>query len=303
MNNKSYNIVLNIFKLLCSMGVGYVAGMLIIGIAHRCCNVTMTLESRQFLLFSQAMITVGTFIVGPLGYWYFVKKQGMGYFFIGEQRYIQFILLTLALILVTMLVNTYFVYWNLQLQFPTWLSEVERWVKEKEAILKHFTDLLTTFSSWKDLGVSMIVMGLIPALGEEIVFRGMLQPMLSKRCHSQGAIWITAFIFSAIHLQFYGFLPRLLLGALFGYLYSWTKNLIYPIVAHFLNNSFTLLLLFMSQHTAYKASEENPLLPIPLFIVCVMLWIAIILYIYKATRYLNHPAFAEDANTLDSRNT
>lgn len=288
MNHTSNNIALDILRLICSMAIGYVIGMLAIVALVACHLLDATGESRQFLLLSQAILTTGIFIIGPVGYWCFVKKKSIWSFFAGEQRYLQFTLLTVALMLVTLFVNTYFVYWNLQLQFPAWLSKVGDWVKAKEESLKHLTHLLSTFSSWQDLGTGIIVMSLIPAIGEELVFRGIVQSLLRQRCNSHVAIWVTAFIFSAIHLQFYGFLPRFLLGALFGYLYTWTQHLIYPIIAHCLNNSFTLILLFMNQHTSYTFSEEHHLLPLPIFMVCLLLMLAISVFIYQQTKYLRH---------------
>jgi membrane protease YdiL (CAAX protease family) len=207
----------------------------------------------------------------------------------GEQRYVRFILLTTALILIAMLANTFFIYWNLRLKFPYWLAEFEHWAQAKEEALRKLTNLLTTFSSWRDLGIAIIGIGIIPAIGEELVFRGILQSMLARHTnHTHVAIWVSAFIFSAIHLQIYGFLPRFLLGALFGYLYAWTQNLAYPILAHFLNNSLTLIVLFMQQRAPQSFSEEQQLLPIPLLITSTLIGILLIIHIYKQTRYLHH---------------
>jgi len=70
-------------------------------------------------------------------------------------------------------------------------------------------------------------------------------------------IWLTAIIFSAIHVQFYGFLPRLFLGALFGYMYHYTGSLIYPILAHILNNSLTLLAVYLSNQGHLSIDMES----------------------------------------------
>lgn len=270
------------------MALGFLIGTLTIMILLSCHLLDAAREYRQFLLFSQALASIGIFIVGPLGYWCGVKKQGIGSFFAGEQRYLQFTLLTVALMLVTIFVNTYFIYWNLQLQFPTWLGKAGDWLKAKEESLNQLFTLLFTFASWQDLVIGIIVVSLIPAIGEEFVFRGLIQSLLRQRCNSHVAIWVTAFIFSAIHLQFSGFLPCFLLGALFGYLYTWTQHLLYSIFAHFLNNSFTLILVFMHQHTAYTLSEERLLLPLPIFMICLLLMLAISSYIYQQTKYLRH---------------
>ena len=71
------------------------------------------------------------------------------------------------------------------------------------------------------------------------------------------AIWVSAFLFSAIHLQFFGFVPRLLLGVLFGYIYYWSGNLLYPVLAHFINNGFTLVMLYLYQIGITEMDIEN----------------------------------------------
>jgi len=288
MNRQSNNIFIDTLNLLCSMLIGYGAAMVTIAALLACNIFDSNGEPMRFLLFSHAIITIDIFIVGPLAYWHFVKKKVIYDFFYGEQRYLQFGLLTAALIVVTMLVNTYFVYWNLQLKLPACLSEIELWIKAKEAGLKHLTNLLTTFSSWQDLGMGIIVLCLIPAIGEEVVFRGLLQSMFNQRFYSHFSILVTAFIFSVIHLQFYGFIPRFLLGALFGYIYNWTQNLFYPILAHFLNNSLTLILSFIQQHSSHKFDAEHQLLPLPIFISCLLISFRIGSYIYQKTQYLRH---------------
>jgi len=106
----------------------------------------------------------------------------------------------------------------------------------------------------------LLVIAVIPALGEEVLFRGVLQNIFQKSFgHTQphAAIWLAAFVFSAIHLQFYGLVPRMLLGALFGYLYVWSGNLWYPIVAHFANNSITLLAIFLYHQGATDTNIES----------------------------------------------
>ena len=91
-------------------------------------------------------------------------------------------------------------------------------------------------------------MALLPALAEELSFRGTLQQIICKGQSDQipstkvhVAIWITAFIFSAIHMQFYGFVPRMLMGAMFGYIFVWTGSLWVPMTMHFVNNGLAVL--------------------------------------------------------------
>jgi membrane protease YdiL (CAAX protease family) len=106
--------------------------------------------------------------------------------------------------------------------------------------------------------VGMFVIAVLPAVGEELVFRGIVQRRLYTLVRNPHvAIWTAALAFSAIHVQFFGFFPRLLLGALFGYLYYWSGNLWYPIFAHFVNNGFTLLMLYLHQQGSVEMDIES----------------------------------------------
>jgi membrane protease YdiL (CAAX protease family) len=130
--------------------------------------------------------------------------------------------------------------------FPGFLGGFEDWAREKEEELKLVTEFLTEFNSFNQFIIVFIIVAVIPAIGEELIFRGILQNKLHiyfKNIHL--AIIVTAILFSGFHLQFFGFVPRLFLGILFGYLYYWSGNLWYPIFGHFINNGFTLTLIYL----------------------------------------------------------
>ena len=159
--------------------------------------------------------------------------------------------INLGLILVMtvggMLFNGFLVYWNSHLVLPSNLAPLEQWMREMETQLMELTRFLTDFQSISELLVGILVIGVLAGIGEEVFFRGVIQPKLQGYLRSpHWGIWLTAIIFSAIHVQFYGFLPRLFLGALFGYMYHYTGSLFYPILAHILNNSLTLLAVYLS---------------------------------------------------------
>lgn len=132
---------------------------------------------------------------------------------------------------------------NNRIVLPECLSSLEHFFRqmEEEAAL-----LTKRFMQADNVWVMMINMGLmavLPALAEEMSFRGVLQQLLGGRRHV--AIWLTAVIFSAIHMQFYGFIPRMLMGALFGYVFVWTGSLWVPIVMHFVNNGMAVLVYYI----------------------------------------------------------
>jgi membrane protease YdiL (CAAX protease family) len=130
------------------------------------------------------------------------------------------------------------------------LEEMLMPLEEQATVL---TDFLLNMSSGKDLFINLIVMAAIPAVCEELAFRGVIQSSLSKAFNNiHVGIWVSAFIFSAIHMQFYGFLPRLALGAVLGYLLIWTGSMWAPILAHFTNNAFAVVERYIYQKTGIE---------------------------------------------------
>ncbi len=200
-----------------------------------------------FLLISSALFS---FSFLPAAYLYFIQKQTPTAYFAPEQRLLPVaVLLTMLLVLVCMPVNALLMEWNKHLQLPDWLAWLENQLQLREQKGEHLTTLLTTFTSpWQFL-VGFLVIAIIPAFGEEFFFRGIIQTnlvSLSKNKHV--AIVCTGFLFSFLHFQFYGFLPRMLQGVLFGYLFYWSKNLFYPIIAHLTNNGVMVVLYYFWQH-------------------------------------------------------
>jgi membrane protease YdiL (CAAX protease family) len=103
-----------------------------------------------------------------------------------------------------------------------------------------------------------LLIAVLPAIGEELMFRGVIQRLLTVQFKNyHWGIWGSAFLFSAIHFQFYGFLPRMLLGALFGYMLVYTGSIVYPMIAHFVNNFASLLLAYLIQHGKIPEEIDN----------------------------------------------
>ncbi|MGB3801158.1 MAG: CPBP family intramembrane glutamic endopeptidase [Lewinella sp.] len=136
-------------------------------------------------------------------------------------------------------------YLNLQLDLPEWMVQSE---EQSNAVLAS----VLRIESEMELVVALLTVAVIPAVAEELMFRGLLQGQLLRRIMSEtAAIWAAAAIFSAIHLEFAGFFPRLLLGALLGYSYRWTGSLLIPLVLHFLFNGLQVV-------NTYVAGEFVP---------------------------------------------
>jgi hypothetical protein len=172
--------------------------------------------------------------------------------------------------------------WNMTFEFPESMKIFGDWARGQEDKLAEMTRFLTHFESFGAFLFGLLVIAVIPAIGEEFVFRGLIQNELwrgGKNIHI--AIWVSAFLFSAIHLQFFGFLPRLLLGALFGYLYYWSGNLLIPMIAHFFNNGFSLTMIYLqSLGVSNIDMEDETSAPFSLVAVCAVAVFAL-LYFFK----------------------
>ncbi len=136
---------------------------------------------------------------------------------------------------------------NESMSLPSWMSGLEQSMRALEDAAAETTKQLLDIHSVIELLACTFVVGLMAGLSEEILFRGaMLRTMQDSRLNTHVAVWIVAVLFSAFHMQFYGFIPRMLLGVWLGYLLVWTRSLWVPIIAHTLNNSTVVLFSYMT---------------------------------------------------------
>jgi len=127
---------------------------------------------------------------------------------------------------------------NSGMDLPDWLSGVEQWMKEKEDYATHLLDMLMTPDSFGAMILNILMIAVMPAIGEELIFRGVFQKIFQNLFNSAHiSVWVTSFLFSTIHFQFFGFVPRFILGLVFGYLFLWSKSLWLPVISHFTNNA------------------------------------------------------------------
>ncbi len=162
---------------------------------------------------------------------------------VNKQVSFKSILLVIAIMIISMPAMNYIIEWNESLSLPEGMANVEDWMRTSEQNAKNSITILMGGVSIIDLIMSILIIGIMTGFAEEILFRGTIQRLLqtSPLRNAHIAIWITAFIFSAIHLQFLGFFPRLLLGAFFGYLLWWSRSLWLPVIAHAFNNSMVVI--------------------------------------------------------------
>lgn len=139
--------------------------------------------------------------------------------------------------------------WNQNLTFPESMSGIVQTFKDLEAKSEDSINIMTSGNSTGILIVNIMIVGIFAGLGEELFFRGGLMRLLGgvKSIGTHKAIWISAIIFSALHLQFFGFVPRMLLGVFFGYLLAWSGSLWLPILMHIINNSIIVTFEWINQ--------------------------------------------------------
>jgi uncharacterized protein len=214
-------------------------------------------EIKLPLYILQGCATFIGLIIGPA---LFLKTQRKGLHIFFHDHGFQFIpiLLTVVVVIVFMAVNSVFIQWNAEMQLPEFLKWFEEWAREKEDSATELTKFITQFDSPIQVAIAMFVIALLPAFGEEIVFRGLIQNEFYRGTRNiHLSIWISAILFSAIHFQFFGFVPRMLLGALFGYLYYWSGSLSMAILAHFVNNGMSVIGIYFYQRGYFETDLES----------------------------------------------
>lgn len=170
-----------------------------------------------------------------------------------------------GMVILVMIVAMPFLEWvtlmNQKMIFPEFLKGIENWMRDKEDELMRTTFLLLKMDSIPELAANLFIVAFVPAVCEEFCFRAGFQRTFTRLFnHPHTAIWVSAFLFSAIHMQFYGFLPRFLLGAGFGYIYLYSRSIWYNILAHFLNNAYVICLAFYMQknHMDITKMDSTP---------------------------------------------
>ena len=182
---------------------------------------------------------------------------------------------------------------NSRMTLPPFLEGLERWMQSLETSAEAITNLLLADSSALALVSNLIVIAAGAAVAEEFFFRGALRRILGRHIRNPHAlIWIIAAIFSLVHFQFYGFIPRLLLGAWFGYLVWWSKSIWLAVFSHFINNGVAVI--GMSRPGLRDRSYFSGQIPggeLLFFILCSLVGLALFFFCLKRLRRLLRQGF------------
>jgi membrane protease YdiL (CAAX protease family) len=238
------------------------------------------------LLITQSAATLIGLIIFPLIHITAIERKNIPPFFPPQQNTLLSLFLVMAGGLSFMITISPLVEWNMNIDFPEFLAGFERWARQAEDQTAQLTKVMTNFTTTGDLIIGLVVIALLPAIGEELVFRGMFQNEFYRGTGNiHISIWISAIIFSAIHFQFYGFVPRVLLGGLFGYLYYWSGTLVVPMFGHFVNNAFGVIMIYLHRHDITDLNvEDNTAAPLPYVILNAVLTAGLLYYIWRHYR-------------------
>lgn len=229
----------------------YAIGMLAVLFSNGADMTSINAQNIGSFKWLQSWSSIGVFILPSLLFIYLTENS----FVIAGKFSRPQILISVCAMLFCLPIINFLAVWNEGIHLPEFLSGVESWMRASEAKSAVIMEYFLQMDSYADLLINLIVIAFIPAIGEEFLFRGVIQRGLTKwKNNPHFGIWISAFIFSALHMQFLGFLPRFLIGGFFGYLFLWSGSIWLPVIAHFINNALAVVLIFTS--SSALASKE-----------------------------------------------
>ncbi|MBL7138515.1 MAG: CPBP family intramembrane metalloprotease [Bacteroidales bacterium] len=215
-------------------------------------------KAISLLKYFQIIQEVGIFIVPPLLAAFLFVWKPFHFLKLQDPSRWQIWVLTTVIMGASIPVINQLIVLNEAMRLPEWLAGMEQWMLETE---EQAWELTEAFLNIKTLGgflLNLLMIAILPAIGEELLFRGLLQRLFHDWLGNiHVAIILAGLLFGAMHLQFYGFLPRTVLGILFGYLFFWSGSLWIPIFAHFLNNAVAVTVSFLQKQGMIGTSLEE----------------------------------------------
>lgn len=200
----------------------------------------------HFLKYFQVVNQIGFFILPAIFYAYLVNRNPVNYLKLNTKINVAYFFAAAILIVVSIPAINWLVEINEGMKLPAVLKGLENWMRDSENKTNELTETFLNVTTPIGLFVNLIIIALLAAVGEELLFRGViLQLFVEWFKNKHLAIIVSAILFSALHIQFYGFLPRMVLGILFGYIFIWSGSLWLPILLHFIFNGITVVAAYL----------------------------------------------------------
>lgn len=212
----------------------------------------------NLLKYIQGLNTTGLFIIPPFIIAYFMGQKAKIFLNLKfPNNYLTIIYAIVAMLISLPLIN-FLAEINAGLKLPEFLSSFEQKLREAEDNAQFVTDIFVNVETFNGYIVNMLVIAILPAIGEEFIFRGMFQKFfISWTKNKHLGILLAAILFSAFHFQFFGFLPRMLMGVFFGYLLVWSNSIWLPVIAHFINNAVAVTFFYLYNIEFIDVDIEN----------------------------------------------
>jgi membrane protease YdiL (CAAX protease family) len=200
-----------------------------------------------FLKVMQVILVAITFIVPVILFSSVIRSEKIKFLQLQKFPKWQGLIIALTICIIALPLVSYTAEWNSTVHFPDSLKNIESWMRIKENAANETIKIFFANNTLGNMISNLFVVAFMAGLSEEIFFRGFIQKLfIENKINHHLAIWITAILFSAIHLQFFGFVPRVLLGAVLGYLYFYSGNLWLSIIAHTVNNGFAVVMAYVT---------------------------------------------------------
>ncbi len=269
-----------LFILLALIIIGLILGT-VIGLAY----VFITKSNPQdlnSLRFMQISSQLFTFVFPPIAYAFLVKEKPVNALGLKNAK-ILWLLIGTAMIFAIMPLNSILAEWNAGLKLPESLSALEQMMKQMQESASAMIEKFVSVDTIGGLMLNLFMIAGLAALGEELLFRSIIQTSLIKICkNAHVGILIASAIFSFIHLEFYGFVPRLILGMLLGYMFYFSGSIWIPMLMHFLNNGTVVLIYFLNNKGITNIDVDTfGQTSIPVLIVSIVVMIVLFLFSIK----------------------
>ncbi|MFN9583214.1 MAG: type II CAAX prenyl endopeptidase Rce1 family protein [Bacteroidota bacterium] len=197
--------------------------------------------------------------------------------------------LSVGLFVVSLPLINQLVVWNEGVVLPPSLAHLESQFKAAELAAKQLTEAFLKTDSFLGLLLNLLLVAILPAICEELLFRGALMHFLLQCFYQKHlAIWFSAILFSLFHAQFYGFVPRMLLGVLLGYM-VWYSGSIWPaMVIHFINNAIATLASFYDwENSSFQILQPDYTFPLAVVVLSAFLTVSLVIMMYKKNKQQN----------------
>ncbi|MFN4972644.1 MAG: type II CAAX prenyl endopeptidase Rce1 family protein [Bacteroidota bacterium] len=276
-----------------SMGVGMVLSKYIFGI-----DIFSTPEllydysnplAVQALKLIQACYAIGGFLLPALLFPRSFQQDGVEYTRLRVSASSVMWVLSVGLFVVSLPLINQLVVWNEGVVLPPSLAHLESQFKAAELAAKQLTEAFLKTDSFLGLLLNLLLVAILPAICEELLFRGALMHFLLQCFYQKHlAIWFSAILFSLFHAQFYGFVPRMLLGVLLGYM-VWYSGSIWPaMVIHFINNAIATLASFYDwENSSFQILQPDYTFPLAVVVLSAFLTVSLVIMMYKKNKQQN----------------